>query len=247
MLRYIAMSVLAAGQAVAQVPAFDVASVRRVQSQGARMELRETAKVSPDGVTMRSVSLRAAVAWAHHVFEFQVAGPDWMAVERYDIAAKAAAPVPEDQLRLMMQSLLADRFKLAVHQETKEQPAFLLTVGKNGPKFQASTETGEAKVEPDPLRFTVTISRMGVPQVVEILANVLKAPIVDRTELRGKYDVSISLQKYLPEPGGNPASFDIVSTIIMAFREELGLNLESKKMPIGLVIVDRAEKAPVEN
>ena len=68
---------------------------------------------------MRNVTLKAAIRWAYHVFNFQVSGPDWIGYERYDIVAKAAGPVPEDQLRLMAQALLADRFKLTLHRMPK--------------------------------------------------------------------------------------------------------------------------------
>jgi uncharacterized protein (TIGR03435 family) len=243
----LAASIAGLAQA-AQAPAFEVASIRRGQrGEGLRMSPGEIAVVTPDGVTLRGVNLKAAIRWAYHVFEYQVTGPDWIGTERYDIAAKAAGAVSAEQLRLMMQRLLAERFKLTVHRETKELPAFLVTLGKNGPKFHESKEDGEAKVQPDPLRFTVTVSRMPTSQVVEILSNVLRAPVVDRTGLKGKYDVTVPLQKYLPEPGANSSTFDMTSTIIMAFQEELGLKLESKKLPIDLVVVDHAEKAPTEN
>jgi uncharacterized protein (TIGR03435 family) len=238
---------MAAMAQAAQVPAFEVASIRRGQREGPRGIPGEIAQITPDGVTLRGATLKAAIRWAYHVFEYQVTGPDWIGGERYDIAAKAAGEVPESQLRLMMQGLLAERFRLTVHRETKELPAFLVTLGKNGPKFQESKDEGEAKVQPDPLRFTVTVSRMPTSQVVEILSNVLKAPVVDRTGLKGRYDVTVSLQKYLPEPGANASTFDMISTIVTAFQEELGLKLESKKLPIDLVVVDNAEKAPTEN
>src|SRR5262249_42780009 len=155
--------------------------------------------------------------------------PDWIDRERYDFAAKAPGPAPEKQLRRMFQTLLAERMNISVHRETKELQAFVLSVGKNGPKFKESTDEGEAKATPDPLRFSVTVQRMAATQVIEILSNVLKAPVVDNTGLKGKYDVTVSLQKYIPEPGANSSTFDMISTLIVAFREELGLNLESKK------------------
>src|SRR5262245_9397728 len=232
----------------AQTPAFEVASVRRSQGDSVRRNpLAEAVQVTPDGVTIRGASLKTAIRWAYKVFEYQVTGPDWTGQERYDFIAKAAGPVPEDQLRRMMQALLSDRLKVAVHRETKDLQAFVLSVGKNGPKFKESMDEGEAKVQPDPLRFTVTIQRMGATQVVEILSNVLRAPVVDNTGLKGKYDVTVSLQKYIPEPGANSSTFDMVSTMVTAFQEELGLKLESKKIPLELVVVDQAERVPTEN
>ena len=93
----VGMFVLAACEAFGQspAPAFDVASIR--PSQGGRAEggRRESIQLSPDGVTMRNVSLRSCIRWAYHIIDVQVNGPEWIASERFDIAAKAAAPVPE--------------------------------------------------------------------------------------------------------------------------------------------------------
>src|SRR5512143_2124001 len=92
---------------------FDVASVRPVQSGGGRGGEMHAApariQVEPGGVTMRGASFRSCVRWAYGVPDFQVTGPDWIDQQRYDIAAKAASPTPEAQLRTMMQSLLAER------------------------------------------------------------------------------------------------------------------------------------------
>src|SRR5262249_24518149 len=137
--------------------------------------------------------------------------------------------------------------KVAVHRETKELQAFVLSVGKGGPKFKESTDEGEAKIQPDLARFTATVQRMSAEKVVDLLSNVLRAPVVDNTGLKGKYDITVSIQKYMPEPGANASTFDMISTLIQAFHEELGLKLESKKVPLDLVVVDQAEKVPSEN
>lgn len=233
--------------AVAQVPAFEVASVRRVPAEGGRRGNPQNIQVSPDGVSIRSASLRAIVRWAYGVFDVQVSGPDWINVERYDISAKAGAAVPEEQLRVMLQGLLAERFKLAMHRQNKEFGAFVLTVGKNGPKFRESKEEGEAKVEPDLSKFMVTARRVPISQGLEVLSNILKAPVVDMTGLTGKYDVTLSVSKYVPQPGASVETFDIISTIILGVHEELGLKLESKKIPLDLLIIDHVEKVPTEN
>jgi len=68
---------------------------------------------------MRNVSLKSAIRWAYHVMDYQVSGPDWLGFERYDIAARAAGPVPEEQMRTMLQALLAERFKITLHRETR--------------------------------------------------------------------------------------------------------------------------------
>ncbi len=121
-------------------PAFDVASIKPNQmgNAGGEKSERENITVSPEGVMMRNVSLRSCLRWAYDVKDFQISGPGWLASEKYDIAAKTAPPTSAGQLRLMMQTLLADRFKLALHRETKDLPVYALVVGKNGPKFHES-------------------------------------------------------------------------------------------------------------
>jgi uncharacterized protein (TIGR03435 family) len=234
-------------------PAFDVGSVKASQSgTGGDRRGRDNIQVSPGSVTMRNVSLKSCIAWAWHVFSYQVNGPDWVDSERYEIAGKANGPATEDQLRLMMQGLLQERFKLAVHHQTKVLSAYVLVPGKNGPKVHESKTEGEPSIEPNQKQMSVTIQRAPVSQLVEMLSNVLRAPVVDQTGLKGRYDLTVNIAKYAADmaaqgrsPDGGPA--DPLTLISLVLQEELGLKLEAKKMPLDLVIVDHAEKAPVEN
>ena len=250
----IALIILAAshgfGQTPPAAPAFEVASVR--VSQGGREGKRgQSIQFSPDSLTMRNASFRACIAWAYHVFDYQIQGPDWMGNERYDITAKSAGEVPEDQLRLMLQGLLADRFKLSLHRLTKEQPAYVLLIAKGGPKFKESATDGEVSVDPQPAKMAVVVQRAPVSQLIEGLSGILRAPIIDQTGLKGKYDVTINVAKYIPQieesRGAGGAPLDPIPILMTGLQEELGLKLESRKMPVDLVIVDRAEKVPTEN
>ena len=89
------------GQSTAVAPAFEVASVRvsQIGRAGGEGSRREKIQFTPDTLTMRNVSLKSAIRWAYHVFDYQVSGPDWLGTERYDIVAKAAGPVAEEELR----------------------------------------------------------------------------------------------------------------------------------------------------
>ena len=258
-LRLFTTSALLAGAAFGQAPVFDVASVKVSQSGGEGggrgMRGRETIQVSPDGVIMRNVSMRSCTRWAYHVLEYQVNGPDWINAERYDINAKAAGEVPEDQLRLMMQSLLAERFKMTTHRQTKEMQAYLLQVGKGGVKVKESGSEGEMDIKPDQARMQVSLQRATVSNLIDLLVNVFRAPVIDETGLKGKYDVTLNMAKYLPDMsgvrgpggGGGEAPPDPQAIVMRALQEEFGLKLEPKKMPIDLVIIDHVEKAPVAN
>ncbi len=250
--------VLAASAAFGQTspaPAtFEVASVRvsQIGKAGGEGSRRESIQYSPDSVTMRNVSFRSSIRWAYHVMDYQITGPDWLATERYDIAAKSAAQVTEDQLRVMLQALLAERFKLALHRQTKELPAYVLVVGKNGPKFKESITDGESSVQPDERRLQVTVQRTPVSQLVDGLSNILRAPVIDQTGLKGKYDITINVAKYIPDmesarKGEGGAPMDPIPIIMNGIQEELGLKLESRKLPLDLLIIDHAEKVPTEN
>ena len=160
--------------------------------------------------------------------------------------AKAAGPAPDAELRLMLQTLLADRFKLAVHHQTKEMSAYALVVGKNGPKFQESQAEGESVLVPDQKTMKVVVQRTPMAQLVEMLGNVLRAPVVDLTELKGRYDITVELAKYIPDRNSTEP-MDPVTILTRGLQDELGLKLEPRKLPIDLVVVDHAEKIPAEN
>lgn len=238
----------------AQTPAaFDVASIRPSQGgdRAANMQaaLGHAARISPDGVILRNVTLRTLTSWAYHVLEFQVTGPDWAGVNRFDVSAKAAGPVSEDELRTMMQALLADRFKMSIHRDTKETSAYVLQVAKGGLKIKESTSEGEADIQPNQQRMSVSIQRTGMPELVAILGNVFRAPIVDQTGIKGRYDATIDVAKYMadmrPSEGGAPP--DPIAIVTRGLQEEFGIKVEAKKMPVDFVVIDRADKTPVAN
>jgi uncharacterized protein (TIGR03435 family) len=244
---FVVTAIAVRGQTTGVPPAFEVASVRahQVGNSGREGNQRESLNVFPDRLTMRNISLRSCIGWAYHVMESQVSGPDWLNFERYDIAAEGAGPVAEGQLRGMMQTLLADRFKLAFHRQTKELPVYILIVGKNGPKFHESQTDGESSIEPQKSALGVVIQRTPVAQLVGILSNVLGAPVIDQTGLTGRYDITINLMKYIPQQSDTQP--DLISMIVTGLQEELGLKLESKKVSLDLLIIDHVEKVPAEN
>jgi uncharacterized protein (TIGR03435 family) len=252
MLRIIPVTVLSVTflmiSAAAAQPVFDVASVRGSQGGKGEGSRRENIQASPGSLNMRNVSLKSAIRWAYHVMEYQVSGPDWLNFERFDIAAKAAEPASDDQLRLMLQALLAERFKLTLHRETKELACFVMVAAKGGLKFHESQTTdGEPVVNPDKSSMTVEVKGVPATQFVEMLSNILHAPVINNTGLSGRYDAKVNFGKYIPDGTSKEGAFDPISMIITGLQEELGLKLESKKMPLDLLIVDHAEKIPAEN
>lgn len=239
-------SYAAAGQTA---PAFDVASVKpappgkgRGPGMGGGRENQILAE--PGSLTMRNVSMAAAIAWAYGVEPVQVSGPAWLPMEHYSIVAKAAGAAPEDQLRLMLRTLLADRLKLAAHNEEKVMQYYLLTVAKGGPKFKETTEAGEPVLTAGPNSSTAIIRRVPISQFVTMLQPILRAPIVDQTGLKGRYDATLNVGALISTP---IQTDDITGTVITAVQDYLGLKLEPKKGPIDMLIVDHVEKTPTEN
>ena len=134
-------------------------------------------------------------------------GPDWLDTQRFDIVAKAAGQSTEDQLRIMTETLLADRFKVALHRTTKETQAYVLVIGKGGSKLIESKTEGESELQPDQARMQLTILRTPLSSLTDMLYGILRTPVVDETGLKGKYDVSINMMKYV-SMGSDGGSID---------------------------------------
>ena len=112
-------------------PAFDVASVKPSVPGSSGGGITP----GPTGLTARNVTLLFCIRIAYDVQDYQVSGPNWVSTEQYDIVAKTVAQVNQDQLRLMLQALLAERFKLVLHREDRTRSVYELVIGKNGPKL----------------------------------------------------------------------------------------------------------------
>lgn len=241
------MTMAAAAQTTAP-PAFEVASVR-VGEPG-----REMIEVVPGSVTMRHARLNAVIRWAYEVMDYQISGPAWLNDVWFDISAKAGAPVKEAELRVMMQALLAERFKLTLHRQTKEIPALILTVGKGGHKM---TPVEAADVDDATSFKTGKMSLTGqgatLRQLITFLSREIRNPIIDQTGLTGRYNYALDINAYVTEeimksagPNGGPPP-DAPSIIAQAMQAQLGLRLDSKKAPVEMLIVDSIERAPTGN
>lgn len=253
-------------QGTAGAPSFDVASVKVSEFNDMRGEAGRKAnlRAEPGSLSIRNLTFKSCVSWAYHVKDYQVAGPGWIDSERYDIGAKAAGPVQEDGLRKMLQSLLADRFKLACHRETRELPVYVITVAKEGLKMKPSEGPGESSFQPvkGVGKLAIAASHTTVAQFADLLGGPLRTPVLEETGLTGGYDFTVDLSRYIDlaavqgpggpgrESNGVTSPIDastIENAVVMAMREQLGLKLESKKRPIDMIVVDRAEKVPTDN
>jgi len=140
--------VLAAGAAMAQTAAFEVASVKPAapldRGQLLSGEAHVGMKIDAARVDIGSMSLADLIRVAYRVKPYQISGPNWMASERFDVLAKMPEGATSEQVPEMLQALLAERFKLTVHRESKEHAVYALVVGKNGPKLKESLPDADA-------------------------------------------------------------------------------------------------------
>jgi uncharacterized protein (TIGR03435 family) len=151
------LGIMLAPLASGQSPAFEVASVKTAVPPGRQPMFcivpcspGERLTIAGDRVEIRFMSLYNLIVTAYRIKPYQLSGPDWMRAQRFDIEAKIPGGVSKDRLPEMLQALLAERFKLAIHRDNKEQPVYALVVGKNGSKLQESTADADAPVPETP-------------------------------------------------------------------------------------------------
>jgi uncharacterized protein (TIGR03435 family) len=221
-----------------QVPAFEVASVRAAKPATSRSVHIAS---SGDRISFTNTTVKGVLARAYQVSGYQIDGPGWILTERYDIEAKAADNTPKDQLPLMLQALLIDRFQLKLHHEQREMAVYELMAGKGEAKLEKG-DGSAASIAIDNGRREAKNNTMD--QLAQFLSLMLQRPVLDRTELRGTYNFNLEMS--LEELGGvsNP---DVTAPSIFTIIEGLGLKLESRKEPLEVIVVDSGNKVPAEN
>jgi uncharacterized protein (TIGR03435 family) len=194
-------------------------------------------KNGPEGFLATNAPLRALIRFAYGVQNNQISGgPEWMDSERYDVATKYTRP-PSDyqQVKLLLQELLVDRFKLTVHHEIKELPAYVLVVGPNGSKLK------EVQVRPDSnqefssrmINHQLINRQTDVSALVSALSQRLGRPVIDETKLKGEYDFTLDWPL--------PQSPDAQAALVAALRDQLGLELREQPAMVDTIVVDHAE------
>jgi len=243
--------------AFCQLPAtslsFEVADVKVNKSGEARMavDFQGGGKLS-----MRNVPMRVLIMFAYHVRAEGVEGwPSWFESDRFDVVAKAAQTTAPDDLRRMLQTVLAERFKLLVHTDQKIMPAYALVVGKSGPKLQPSEVAILMEQRCDPAAGTAGLRHVVCHHLtMAVLADTLQelsprdfdVPVVDQTGLKGTYDFKLD---WAPPIRLDAASPDAVGgmTVFDAVEAQLGLKLERKKLPLPIIVIEHVERVPGDN
>lgn len=275
-------------------PAFEVASIKRalplsidnIQAGQFHVGMHINGSRADYGY----MSLADLIPYAYRVKRYQFSGPRWINETRWDILAKISVGQSADRAPEMMQNLPAERFKLAIHRENREQSVYTLVIGKGTLKIKESAAEEEATATPQPadnVRMnsnsggsvisggatgTVRVTtgpnggtQMQMPKITmaalaDMLMQFMERPIVDATELKGDYQVTLNLPSDLMM--GMPAaqkltailglgSFGMVSSTsgaaIFQAVEDLGLELKSRKAPVETIIVDHMERTPAAN
>lgn len=242
-------------QPPAERPAFEVASIK-MYAPGSPFpsDAANGFKVSPDGVTAKYTKLWACLEWAYDL-PGRVFGPDWIRAERYDIVAKTAGPVPEAQLKRLVQTLLEERFRLKLHRETRLLEAAVLVVGKNGQKNLHPTDAGvPPSYQPANDKFVVKSAPMS--RFVAFLSNRppygVNEQVIDQTGLKGVFDITLNVSGFdFDDPAFRGEYEEMRSSFFVFFSEALekqyGLKLEHRNLPLEALVVDSGSKFPTEN
>lgn len=234
-------------------PEFEVASIRPY-ADGERNSPLFTA----DGIAFRGVALTAVIGEAYNFPYGRIAGPNsrtpeslWGSLSTgYDIVAKAGRPVSKEQLRLMLQALLRDRFRLSLHLETKTAPVYKLLVSKNGPKLEESEIPGVFAMSFAEDSYVFRNTEM--MRFIGFLMGHLDRPVVNQTGLAGSYNFKLKAPRLLsatnPEdvPPKSEVRGDWVSSSLFADLRQIGLELAGGNGSVDYLVIDHVEK-PSEN
>jgi uncharacterized protein (TIGR03435 family) len=230
--------------AQAAAPSFDAASIHERDSAGP-----DDVQVSPGSLVIRNKTFFFLVRWAYDVTPAQIdSPPNCFGDNRFDIVAKAGVAADEDQLRLMLRKLLADRFGLKLHKESRTVQAYAITVAKAGPKFHESPTDGPFVLErANPVILNAHHARM--LDLAQGISGEIGQPVVDATGLTGRYEIHMDLSPYLVRPPGETGGgqLDMMGILFTGFQDLLGLKLESRKENVEVLVIDHAEKTPSEN
>ena len=233
-------------QSAINAPQFEVASIKPIgaSNDGYSSSGIKTGHGRLDAV---NVTLKRCIMGAYGIGPHELSGgPDWINSERFMIAAKAEQPIDDDgALMVMLQNLLVERFKLVIHRETRTMQAFVLEVGKNGPKLEKA-EGGPAETNTSNGKGSVSIEARNtdLPAFAQRLAREMELPVVNQTGLPGIYNFKL---RWTPE--NSKALIDGTAewpSIFTAIQEQLGLRLHSQKAPVEVLVIDHVEK-PSEN
>jgi uncharacterized protein (TIGR03435 family) len=221
-------------------PAFEVASIRISQRDDGQDIDSDQGLFRAHNVTARRLM---ALAYTLDMSAI-VGGPKWLDSDRYDINAKIPAELAgqrPSRVPEMIESLLAERFQILIHREQRQMPGYALVVDKKGSKLQSS-KTPEKGSDTHSNGRHLTATNLTMERFAQRLSREVMGVVVDRTGLKGGFDFELDWTPEKVALAAGPDAADAAPSIFVALPEQLGLRLESTKVPVSAVIVDRAEK-----
>jgi len=237
-------------------PAFEVATIR--PSDPAHPEQIITLRGAEVITTNQTVHALINLAYWIHPKQL-TGGPAWTESDKFDVAGKPDAPGQPnvDQMKMMIQKLLADRFQLKFHYEKRDLPVYAIGTAKTGSKLIKSQDDPKGipgwSIQRTPSGTRITFRNAPISQVTAVLQNSMDKPVVDQSGLSERYDFTVT---FTPDPaqaallGGAPPpgadNPDAAPDLFTAFQQQLGLKLESTRAPVEVMVIDKVQK-PSEN
>jgi uncharacterized protein (TIGR03435 family) len=213
-------------------PVFEAASIHPSRADQASTRLT----LSAGRLSAENSTLSFIIQQAYSLRDFQVAGgPQPMLDARFDIQAKAASPVSDDQLRLMAQTLLADRFHLKVHREMRPMSVYALVIAKGGPKLQAPKPGEPRQIESYPGFISGT--NVPISAFIEEYSGKVDLPVIDKTGFTDRFDFTLRWT-----PDGAAHADPSFGSIFTEIQTQLGLKFDSQKIPVEVLVIDHAEQ-----
>jgi uncharacterized protein (TIGR03435 family) len=218
-------------------PEFEVASVKPHSSPEGSPHVSIAG--DPGRLTYTNITLRGLIREAYGLKLYPLSrGPDALSTDRYDVIAKVSPDASKEQRMLMLQALLAERFKLVVHRESKELPIYRLVAGNGGPKFRVVEDDGSAPETGSGGGHQIKAHHISMKLLAATLQGWIGDTVVDATGLTGLYDLNLDFNVDESTSSEGPTVFEAV-------QRQLGLKLESGKGPVEVVVLDHVEKPSV--
>lgn len=225
-----------------QSTTFEVATVKPLRAAGPSTRYPSLRNGT---LGAENVSLKTLLAAAYGLSALRITGPDWLDSDKFDIAAKTREVVPDSELMPLLQSLLKERFQVATHRDNKEMQAYDMVAAQSGVKLEVFDPANPPKTPPN-AGGSLLIGVGTMAQIADSLARIAGRPVVDRTRLEGRFFFAVNYAPLSTQPADGGAGTDLPD-FFAAVQEQLGLRLQSRKQPIEILIVDHAERIPVEN
>jgi uncharacterized protein (TIGR03435 family) len=219
----------------------------------------------PGIVNLRRISVQDLLIRAYDINRYQISGPEWLSTEYFDVFARTPEGATPEEIPQMLQVLLAERFKLVVHRDSRPTPVYALIVGKEGPKLREVDPNSTPKdLNGGRVLMTTGPHTLGIKGYVTMaelsryLSSRVDRPVLDFTNIKGTYNIDLSWTPDEPNHlwGGMAVRVDHTAEggagtartdVFQAIRDSLGLRLESRLAPVTFLLIDHVEKVPTEN